>query len=95
MDERKKTAIWVLILSTILVLIVWHVIDWHSRGTYLEMFKWSQAGRGYLVALYNLGLMLILGGLLGFLMSKITDLVGYKVREMKPSEDETGANKTK
>jgi len=44
---------------------------------YLEMFSWLQTGRGYITVLYNLGLMLALGISLGFLMDKITDLIGY------------------
>ena len=41
---------------------------------YLEMFKWLHTGKGYITVLYNLGLMLVLGAVLGFLMEKITDL---------------------
>jgi len=83
MPERKTTVIWVLILSIVCGLIVWHVIHWHSAGMYLEMFKWLQTGKGYITVLYNLGLMLVLGAVLGLLMQKITDLFGYKVHEIQ------------
>jgi hypothetical protein len=47
------------------------------------MFEWLQTSKGYITVFYNLGLMLGLGAALGFLMKKITDLVGYEVHEIK------------
>lgn len=44
------------------------------------MFKWLQAGRGYITVLYNLGLMLVLGNLLGVLMDGITSFVSHSKR---------------
>jgi len=75
MSKRKWAAIWVAALSITCGLIIWHVVHWHSTGMYLEMFYWVEAGRGYITVLYNLGLMLVMGAVLGFLMEKITDLV--------------------
>jgi len=95
MSKRGKAAIWVSVLSIVLMLMVWHVIDWHSRGMYLEMFEWLQTSKGYIAALYNLGLMLVLGTILGFLMEKITDLVGYKIHAIKHFDDEAGVSRTK
>ena len=83
MSKRGRATIWVVVLSIICGLIIWHVVYWHSTGIYLEMFKWLPAGRGYITVLYNLGLMLVLGALLGFLMEKITDLIGYEAGEIK------------
>lgn len=88
MDKRKQAAIHVAALSIICGLIVWHVVHWHSTGMYLEMFTWLQTGKGYITVLYNLGLMLVLGAALGFLMQKITDLIGYEVRRIKHFDDE-------
>ena len=94
MSNRKKAAIWVAALSIIGGLIVWHVIQWHSMGMYLEMFSWTGTEKAYLAVLYNLGLMLLLGAILGLLLEKIIDLLGYEVREMKNFEGEgTGDNK--
>ncbi len=76
MSKSKRAAIWVVALSIICGLIIWHAVYWHFTGMYLEMFNWLQAGRSYITVLYNLGLMLVLGVLLGFLMGKITDLIG-------------------
>ena len=75
MSLKKRAGIWVVALSIICVLVVWHVVYWHSTGMYLEMFKWLQSGRGYIAALYNLGLMVMVGLLLGWLMEKIASLV--------------------
>ena len=92
MSQRKRAAIQVAALSIICGLIIWHVVYWQSTGMYLEMFKWLQTGRGYITVLYNLGLMLVLGAVLGFLMEKITDLIGYEVSGIKHFEGEEADN---
>ena len=78
MSKRGKAAVWGSILSIVCGLIIWHAIYWHSTGMYLEMLNWLQMGRGYITVLYNLGLMLVLGTALGFLMERISNLIGYK-----------------
>ena len=88
MGKRKKAAIHVAALSITCGLIIWHVVHWHSTGMYVEMFTWLHTGRGYITVLYNLGLMLVLGAALGFLMEKITDLFGYEVHKIKHFDDE-------
>jgi hypothetical protein len=77
MSQRKKVVIQVAILLSVCGLILWHTVHWHSTGMYLEMFKWLQTSKGYITVFYNLGLMLVLGITLGFLMERITDLIGY------------------
>lgn len=93
MSKKKKAAIWVVVLSIICGLIIWHVVHWHSTGMYLELFNWIGSDKTYLTVLYNLGFMLVLGTVLGFLMEKITDLIGYEVRELKHFDDEKPDNK--
>jgi len=93
MSKKKKAAIWVVALSIICGLIIWHVVHWYSTGMYLELFNWIGSDKTYLTVLYNLGLMLVLGAVLGFLMEKITDLIGYEVRELKHFDDEKPDNK--
>ena len=75
--SRKRAAIWVVALSTNCGLIIWHAVYWHSTGIYLEMFRWVDAGKGYITVLYNLGLMLATGATLAVLVEKITELVHY------------------
>jgi len=83
MSKRKKDIIWVAVLSIAAGLIIWHAVYWHSTGMYLEMFRWLQAGKGHITVLYNLGLMVVVGTVLGFLMVKVIDLIGYRRGETK------------
>jgi hypothetical protein len=75
--KKRRAALYVAVLSIVCGLIIWHAVQWHLNGMYLGMFGWLGTGRGYLTVLYNLGLMLVLGTALGFLMERITDLTGY------------------
>lgn len=93
MSKRKKAAIWVAALSITCGLITWHAVQWHATGMYAEMFHWIETDRGYITVAYNLGLMLLVGAALGLLMTKITDLLGYEVREIKHFDGETNAGK--
>lgn len=88
MGKKGKDTLWVAVLSGICILLIWHVIRWHVAGMYLQMFRWLGTSKGYLTVLYNLGLMLVLGGSLGFLMQKITDLLGYEVQKIRHFDDE-------
>ena len=78
MKQKLKSALWIVTLCVFTALIVWHAIDWHAGRVYLEMFHWLQTDQGYITALYNLGLMLVLGSALGLVVGKITDLLQYK-----------------
>lgn len=75
MSKAKKDAIGVVVSSAILALLIWHVASWHNSGMYLEMSRWLQAGKGYITVLYNLGMMLVMGFILGIWLGKITDLL--------------------
>lgn len=92
MGKKRKAAISVAALSIVCGLIIWHAVQWHLNGMYLEMSDWLEIGRGYITVLYNLGLMLALGISLGFLIDRITDLIGYEARQTKhpDGEAETG-----
>ena len=82
MSKTKRVTIWVVALFVIFGLLIWHAVHWYSTGMYLQMFNWLQTGRGYLTVLYNLGLMLVLGILLGVLMQKILDMIKrYETKE--------------
>jgi len=78
MSKKNKVAIQSVVFLFICVLIIWHAVHWHSTGLYLEMFNWIGNDKAYLTVLYNLGVMLVLGVSLGFLMERISDLIGYK-----------------
>jgi len=93
MGKRNKDALWVAILSVVCGLIIWHVVYWQSTGMYREMFDWIGTDKTYVVVLYNLGLMSGFGFILGFLMRKITDLIGYGVRKVEHFKEEEYDNK--
>jgi len=42
------------------------------------MFQWLHAGRAGITVLYNLGLMLVLGITLGFLMERTADVISHE-----------------
>jgi hypothetical protein len=85
--KKRTAAISVAALSIVCGLIIWHAVQWHLSGMYLEMFNWLGTGRGYLAVLYNLGLMLALGISLGFLMDRVAGLIGYKARQTKDTDE--------
>ncbi len=87
-----KAALWAAVLTVASGVMIWHMIAWHSNGTYLEMFQWTETGKGYLTALYNLAAMLVLGILLGILMDRIGSLVGRGEAGKKPSVEEKTGN---
>ena len=75
MSGKGKDVLWITVLSAILGLMAWHVIHWHAVGMRLEMLSWVGTGEASMTVLYNLGLVVVLGTLLGFLMRKITDVI--------------------
>lgn len=91
MSKRKRAGIQVAALSIICGLIIWHVIHWQASGMYLEMFWWVGTDKGCITVLYNLGLMVLLGAVLGFLMEKMTVLLGYHVGAARQSDEGGGA----
>jgi len=86
--KRRTAAISIAALSIVCGLIIWHAVQWHLNGMHLEMFERLETGRSYITVLYNLGLMLALGISLGLLMDRITDLIGFEIRQTKHSDDE-------
>jgi hypothetical protein len=88
--KKRKAAISVAALSVVCGLIIWHAVQWHLSGMYLEMVHWLGTGRGVVTVLYNLGLMLVLGISLGLLMDRVTRLIGRGRRQAKNLDDEAG-----
>ena len=78
MSRRTKDITWVSVLSILCGLIIWHTIQWHSTGMYLQMFTWLGTDRGYITVLYNLGLMLVLSTVLAYLMEKFVSFISYE-----------------
>jgi len=74
MGHKIKTLGRAFALFILRGLIIWHVIRWQADGIYLEMFDYLESGNGYLTVLYNLGLMLLTGVILGLLPGTIASL---------------------
>ena len=87
-NNRRKDVIWVVVLAALCGLLIWHIVHWYSTGVYREMLDWAGTDRAYVLVLYNLGLMLGLGAVLGFLLDRITSLSGYRVRRIKHFDEE-------
>ncbi len=83
MSSRKRTIISVLILFVICGLLIWHAISWQLGGKYQETFRWLDSSKAYLVVLYNVGFMIVLGFTLGILLDKITSFSGDKNSNLK------------
>ena len=92
MSSGKKTIVWVAVLGVASGALVWHMVAWHQSGMHLEMFQWPGTGKGYLTALYNLAVMLVLGGLLGVLVDRIGALLRRRSGERGPDDGEDAVN---
>ncbi|MBL7165784.1 MAG: hypothetical protein ISS55_04785 [Dehalococcoidales bacterium] len=89
-SARKKVIVWLVAIFVAAGAVIVHMIAWHNNGMHLEMFQWPETGKGYLTALYNLVVMLVLGVLLGVLLDRIGNLVGRGEGEKNaPGEEET------
>ena len=76
MGKSRRDFIRLAVYTVILALLIWHMVSWHVSGMYLLMFQWLSAGRGWMTSLYNLGIMLVMGFVLGLWLEKMTDLLG-------------------
>jgi len=97
LGKRTRAAIEGAVLATLMGLLVWQTILWHSNGTQGDLFNaigdsfWDTVkGVGY-----NLGLMAAAGVLLGLFMERLTDVIGYEVKKIEhfaeEDESESGA----
>jgi hypothetical protein len=78
-NDIKKSVGHISLISLALGLIIWHTVLWHNNGVQERMLAWTGTAKVYLLILYNLALMVILGTLLGILMGKISHLFSYRV----------------
>jgi len=62
-------------LVAVFGLLLWHVISWHTNGTYLELYSWIGTGKQYLSILYNLGIILTLAITLSSMIEVTTKLI--------------------
>jgi len=82
--SRRKAALRALMLTLALVGVIAHTAYWHASGEHADLFQ----SRDARTVLYNLGLILATGFLLGTLMMRLTEALGYNVSEIKHFSDE-------
>jgi hypothetical protein len=93
LGRRTKAVILAVILATVMGLLTWHTIWWHTNGTHEELYNaigddtWSTTK----AVLYNLGLMAAAGLLLGLFSEQITNMFGYEVKKIDHFADESEA----
>jgi hypothetical protein len=78
-DSARRTAIEALLLFAALSLVVAHTAYWHASGRLADLFE----QKDFFAVLYNLGLVLVSGGLLALLMARLTKLFGYEVTQIE------------
>jgi hypothetical protein len=86
--SRLRVAIEAAILAALAALLIWHTIHWHISGEHTRMYEDVVAGTSYVGVLYNLGLVVAAGLVLGLLVQRATALLGYRARGIERFEDE-------
>jgi high-affinity Fe2+/Pb2+ permease len=87
--SRRKAVIQALALALVLAVIIGHTVYWHIEGEHAALFKDAQEGEDLLPVIYNLGLMLVTGTLLGLLLMRLSEALGYQAREISHFEEES------
>jgi hypothetical protein len=87
--SRRKALIQALVLSLILAVVIGHTIYWQIEDEHAALFEDVQEGKDLLPVLYNLGLMLVTGTLLGLLLIRLSEALGYEAREISHFEEES------
>jgi hypothetical protein len=75
MGNKSRDIVYIMMLAIFNGIVIWHVFSWNASGKYDEMYLWLTSGKAFLVVLYNLGLMVVFGLLMGLMMSKITEFM--------------------
>ncbi|MDI6857560.1 MAG: hypothetical protein QME71_04500 [Dehalococcoidia bacterium] len=86
--SRRRAFIQAFFLALALAAIIGHAVYWHIEGELAELFRDAQEGRDLFPVLYNVGLMLVTGSLLGLLLIRLTEALGYRVREIRHFEED-------
>ena len=74
MSARTKIVVQVIALSVAIGLIIWHTVSWHISGMNSMIYGYLKEGKGYITVLYNMGLLVVTGSLIGLLMRKISEI---------------------
>jgi hypothetical protein len=85
MRTKIKLTIELVFLVLVIGLLTWHVISWQSSGRYWEMLQWVKSGKGYLTALYDLGIIIVIGVTLSLTIDRLTSLLSSKPDNPHPA----------
>lgn len=88
MRSRRKALIQALLLAIALAVVIGHTVYCHVEGEHAALFEDVREGEDLLPVLYNLGLMLVTGTLLGLLLIRVTEALGYRAREIRHFDGE-------
>lgn len=81
--SRRKALIQAFFLALALAAVIGHAVYWHVEGELAALYRDAQGGRDLFPVLYNLALMLVTGSLLGLLLIRLTEALGYRAREIR------------
>ena len=62
----------------ILFALIGHVIIWQINGEYTRMFEWVGTVNAPLTVIYNLGLMVLFGLIVGLILNRFTEITAEK-----------------
>jgi len=85
--SRRRAAIEAIVLAIAVALVIAHTVYWRANGEQTRLYEERDA----LAVLYNLGLILGTGALVGLLLMRVTEALGYEVTEIEHFSDEDEA----
>jgi hypothetical protein len=89
--SKRRAAIEAAILAVFVSLVVAHTIYWRANG---RQARFYEAGDVFSV-LYNLALILGTGALVGMLLMRVTEAMGYHVTEIEHFGDDESSDKAR
>ena len=77
--SRRRACIEAAILTIVVALVIGHTVYWRVNGQQARLYEEGDA----LSVVYNLGLVLGTGALVGMLLMRVTEAMGYHVTEIE------------
>jgi hypothetical protein len=89
--SKRRAAIEAAVLAVFVSLVVAHTIYWRANGRQAHFY----AEAGALSVLYNLTLVLGTGALVGMLLMRVTEALGYHVTEIEHFGDDESSDEAR
>ena len=83
--SRRRAAAEAAVLAVAVALVIAHTVYWRANGQQAHLYE----ERDVLSILYNLGLVLVTGALVGMLLMRVTEALGYHVTEIEHFADDS------